>query len=480
MRVVQLSTMRDYYGGEVCLANLARGLGARGHDVTCVVRPDSRLAGELPARGLATCELPLFDWYEPVSVSRLAAWLRRERIDIVHAHTPRDWFIATAATVGLPTVSIATRHLLLPVAHARVKRSFLRRLGAMIAVSDAVRQVASGLVADDRLVTVPNGVELPVHAADGTLLRSSLGLGRDDLVIGCVARLSPEKGVDDLLRAVARLQRRWPNLVVLVMGDAPADSRHPAELQRLALELGLARQVRFCGYQPDAATLCAAFDVQVVSSLAEPCGLATLEAMAQSRPVVVTDSGGSPELVADGCEGFLVPPGRPRTAGDPPGLPARFARAAPRNGPPGPIARGAGFRGRAHGRTDRIGLSGRPGARRRLTWRRPARPLKAISHESGADGPICWREAGPRYRFAAHFRCRAAALELVGAGPGPARAWPSGRAPTGPERPVPARWPRRTPGRGGDPTSCLPTPANSSGRMTSPSASPAIPATACS
>ncbi|MBK7769101.1 MAG: glycosyltransferase family 4 protein [bacterium] len=311
MRVVQLSTMRDFYGGEVCLANLARGLVARGHEVTCIVRPDSRLAGELPARGLATCELPLFDWYEPISVSRLAAWLRRERVDIVHAHTPRDWFIATAATVGLPTISIATRHLLLPVAHARVKRSFLRRLGAMIAVSDAVRQVACGLVADDRLVTVPNGVELPVHAADGALLRSGLGLGRDDLVIGCVARLSPEKGVADLLRAVARLQRRWPNLVVLVMGDAPADSRHPAELQRLALELGLARQVRFCGYQPDAATLCAAFDVQVVSSLAEPCGLATLEAMAQSRPVVVTDSGGSPELVADGCEGFLVPPGDP-------------------------------------------------------------------------------------------------------------------------------------------------------------------------
>ncbi|MBK6735007.1 MAG: glycosyltransferase [bacterium] len=167
MRVVQLSTMRDFYGGEVCLTNLARGLVARGHDVTCVVRPDSRLAAELPARGLATCELPLFDWYEPVSVSRLAAWLRREHVDIVHAHTPRDWFIAAAATVGLPTISIATRHLLLPVAHARFKRSFLRRLGAMIAVSDAVRQVACGLVADDRLVTVPNGVELPVHAADG-------------------------------------------------------------------------------------------------------------------------------------------------------------------------------------------------------------------------------------------------------------------------------------------------------------------------
>lgn len=316
MRIVQLSTMRDYYGGEVCLANLARGLGARGHEVTCVVRPDARLATVLRADGVPTHPLPLVDWYEPVTVAALGAWLRRERVDVVHTHTPRDWFIATAATVGGPVRNVATRHLLRPVAHTFLKRSFLRRLGAMIAVSDAVRREVAGsrLVAPDRVVTVPNGVALPAAAdapAAAAWLREATGVAPGQPLIGCVARLTPEKGVADLLRAVALLRPRWPDLAVVVLGDAPPGSRHPAELRRLAVQLGLGGMVRWPGYLPQAGRYCGAFDIQAVCSRAEPCGLATLEAMAQGRPVVATAAGGSPELVRDGREGFLVPPGDP-------------------------------------------------------------------------------------------------------------------------------------------------------------------------
>ena len=310
MRIVQLSTMREYYGGEVCLTNLARGLAGRGHDVTCIVRHDGRLAGELSRLGLPTLEMPLVDWFEPVSTARLGAWLRRERVDIVHTHTPRDWFIAAAATFGGPVRNVATRHLLRPVAHAELKRAFLRRLDVMIAVSDAVRRgvQAGRLVAPDRLVTVPNGIALPGPGSAPGSLRAWAELPADTPVIGCVARLTPEKGLVNLLRAAALLRPRWPGLAVLILGDAPEGAAHPRELLELSATLDLDRTVRFCGYVPGAAARCAEFDIQVVCSLAEPCGLATLEAMAQGRPVVATASGGSPELIDDGREGFLVPP----------------------------------------------------------------------------------------------------------------------------------------------------------------------------
>ncbi|MBK8165509.1 MAG: glycosyltransferase family 4 protein [bacterium] len=311
MRICQLSTRRDFYGGEVCLANLARGLRQRGHQTTCVVRPDARLAPELAARGLPVHVLPLRDWYEPVSIARLAAWLRRERVAILHAHNPRDWFIAAAATVGTGTVCVGSRHLLRPVAHVALKRSFLQRLGAMIAVSDAVRVSAAGLVVPERLVTVPNGIELETEEQAGPALRRELGLAPRQPVVGCVARLSPEKGLGDLLQAVSLLRGRWPQLALILVGEAPAGSGHADDLRRRAAGLGLEDRVHFCGYRRSAADLCAAFDVHVTSSLAEPCGLATLEAMARGRPVVATASGGSPELVDDGVEGFLVPPGDP-------------------------------------------------------------------------------------------------------------------------------------------------------------------------
>jgi glycosyltransferase involved in cell wall biosynthesis len=312
LRICQLSTRRDFYGGEVCLANLARGLRRRGHDTTCVVRPDACLSRELAACGLTVHALPLRDWFEPVSIARLAAWIRRERIDVLHAHNPRDWFIAAAATVGTGTVCVGSRHLLRPVAHVALKRSFLQRLGALIAVSDAVRASAAGLVAPERLVTVPNGIETGGQGRQaGPVLRLEMGLGSRQPVVGCVARLSPEKGLEDLLQATALLRGRWPQLAVVLVGDAPAGSGHARDLRRRAAALGLADHVHFCGYRPRAADLCAAFDIHVTSSLAEPCGLATLEAMARGCPVVATASGGSPELVDDGVEGFLVPPGDP-------------------------------------------------------------------------------------------------------------------------------------------------------------------------
>lgn len=311
MRICQLSTRRDFYGGEVCLANLALGLRRRGHETTCVVRPDACLARELTARGLPVRELPLCDWFEPFSIARLAAWLRRERIDVLHAHNPRDWFIAATATIGTGTVCVGSRHLLRPVAHVALKRSFLQRLGALIAVSDAVRASAAGLVAPERLVTVPNGIETGGLGGAGPALRLELGLGSRQPVVGCVARLSPEKGLGDLLEAAALLRGRWPQLAVVLVGDAPAGSGHADDLRRRAASLGLDGRVHFCGYRPGAADLCAAFDIHVTCSLAEPCGLATLEAMASGRPVVATASGGSPELVDDGVEGFLVPPGDP-------------------------------------------------------------------------------------------------------------------------------------------------------------------------
>ena len=97
---------------------------------------------------------------------------------------------------------------------------------------------------------------------------------------------------------------------MFILGDDPGRARYLGQLEPVAARLGLAERgpfLRLCATTP--ARRCAEFDVQVVCSRAEPFGLVTLEAMAQGRPVVVTDTGGSPEIVRDGVEGFLVPPG---------------------------------------------------------------------------------------------------------------------------------------------------------------------------
>ena len=128
-------------------------------------------------------------------------------------------------------------------------------------------------------------------------------------MVGFVGRLCPGKGVETLLKAGSLLARRVDDLQIFILGDAPGRGRYLEHLEAVAARLGIADRVHFFGYVPDAARACATFDVQVLCSRAEPFGLVTLEAMAQRKPVVVTDTGGSPEIVRDGIDGFLIPPG---------------------------------------------------------------------------------------------------------------------------------------------------------------------------
>jgi glycosyltransferase involved in cell wall biosynthesis len=285
----------------------------RGHQVACVVRPESRLAEKLSAAGVPIWPLPLVDWFEPVTISRLRRWLVSQRIQVLHTHLPRDYYIAAVATLGTAVLNIGTRHQLHPISLPWLKRPFLRRFETMIAVSEAVRRgvVAAGVLPAERVVTIHNGIEIgpDPQAGPATDLRTAAGIAPEAPVIGCVGRICPSKGLETLIDAVVRLRPRWPDLKVLFLGDAPDGGLFQDELQRLAERLGVAEAIVFCGYVDNAGQAGAAFDIQVVSSLAEPFGLVTLEAMSHGIPVVVTNSGGSPEIVRDGQEGFLVQPG---------------------------------------------------------------------------------------------------------------------------------------------------------------------------
>jgi glycosyltransferase involved in cell wall biosynthesis len=311
MRIAMLSSQMAYYGGEVHLRDLARGLSERRHAVTTLVRPGSGLEQRLHADGLPVHTLPLVDWYEPAGMLHLSRLLRRLRPDILHSHNPRDYYIAAVATLGTGIRNVGTRHQLRPITWPRLKHPFLRRFSAMIAVSEAVRDglLASGLPAR-RLVTVPNGIVEPVADGSPAVLRRELGLAAETgPVVGFVGRLCPSKGPDMLLWAASLLRGRWPGLQVVLVGGDAGSGAFTRRLRDQARDLRLS--VHFCGYRDGAARLLRAFDLLAVPSRAEPFGLVTAEALARGVPVVATRSGGSRELVRHEQDGLLVAPGDP-------------------------------------------------------------------------------------------------------------------------------------------------------------------------
>jgi glycosyltransferase involved in cell wall biosynthesis len=314
MRILHLSTQRTFYGGEVHLRDLAMGLRARGHDVHAIVRPDSELVPRLAEAGVPAHPVRLVDWFEPRGMLVLRRILCRLRPDILHTHTPRDYYVAAVGTLGTSVLNVGTRHQLRPIAAPWLKGPFLRRFRAMIAVSEAVRDglLASG-ISPGRVVTVPNGVGEPEPGGNRQTLRTELGLPSDGgQVVGFVGRLCPAKGTETLLHAVSFLRRRRPGLRLALIGEDSDGGSYASHLRSLAAELGIADAVSFCGYRADAARYSRAFDVQAVPSQAEPFGLVTLEAMVRGVPVVATAAGGSREIIRDGVDGLLVVPGDPR------------------------------------------------------------------------------------------------------------------------------------------------------------------------
>jgi glycosyltransferase involved in cell wall biosynthesis len=172
-------------------------------------------------------------------------------------------------------------------------------------------------------LVIHNGVDpehwTPIGDEVTHRMRALLGYAAADYVIGICAALRPEKNHVQLVDAVAALRSRGVAARALVIGDGPM---RPA-IEARARAAGVADEVRITGFQQDVRPYLAACDTAVLcSTTIETFSLAALEAMALGRPVVHSEVGGAAEMVLDGENGFLFPPG------DTPALVRRLAELA--------------------------------------------------------------------------------------------------------------------------------------------------------
>jgi glycosyltransferase involved in cell wall biosynthesis len=228
--------------------------------------------------------------------------------DLIHSHLFGNnvWGALLAKASGVPLLAHEHNRVR---RHTRFEPVLDRRLiGAaahrILCVSDEVAHplVTTG-VDPAKIAILPNGVRLD-DALSRTDARHALTLADDDVVVGAVASLRPEKAHDVLLHAFSMLVRsgRAPLLLCLV-GDGSERTR----LQALARRLGIEDRVSWAGERRDASCLAAAFDLAVLTSRSEGLPLAALEAMAAGTPLIGTRVGSIPALLEGGA-GLLVDP----------------------------------------------------------------------------------------------------------------------------------------------------------------------------
>jgi glycosyltransferase involved in cell wall biosynthesis len=343
-RVLFMSAGQIFGGAERSLVSTATRLSSFGWDVT-ITTSDGPLARQAETLGLRVVPRPYrtirvisdkSSGVKKYSLGGIAVSLRATVVNaVLLARLVREVRPDVVVSNSLPThlvVAVAGRLARTPsawylrdIVDPGPGRRILELVGRMVDVMISISAAVTASLSHPHVVAVPDPIEPAPSDAEPMALPHT---GRP--VVGYLGRLDPRKGVEDLLHAAGSL-----DIDVVVVGEPLlATPGYVRELHDLADRVAAGR-VRFVGQVASPWPALLAMDVLVVPSRREPWGRVAAEALTVGVPVIAADAGGLPEIVRDGVDGFLYPPGdidalvaRLRTLLDDASVLATFSQAA--------------------------------------------------------------------------------------------------------------------------------------------------------
>lgn len=328
LRVLEVSFSRQVWGAELATMALAEPLARRGIDLTLASPPGGELQEHWTGRGLPFVALEVPERLGirgPGSEGRPAAAQFAEELratarsvraiaraarpfDLVHCNSLWAHLdCALAGRVARRPVVLELYDLVRPGLGRHVLTAAVALSSTAIAISEAVAGIIGPLGARHvRIVALSVDLERFGPGPASPEIRARLSSDPGAPLVGIVGRIDPEKGVDVLVRAMARLTGPAAHAHLVVVGSgALAPAGYPEGVQAEAERL-LGDRVRFVGRSTDVPGTLRALDVLVNASVAEPFGLSVLEAQASGVAVVGTRAGGIPDFVHDDDNGLLV------------------------------------------------------------------------------------------------------------------------------------------------------------------------------
>lgn len=319
-------------GAERLAVDLCAKLNANGFNASlCCLDGLGELEDEAKKRGVKVFLVQRKQGKDLTLPFKLAGLMRKNNIQVVHTHNLTPLLYGTlAARIARVSAVVNTRH-------GREKKHGGRFIwgmnNAVAAISqDAKRELLKcNHIKPEKVRVIYNGIDMETFKIASSLplallgvaprndegegarndcycdLRKELNIAADARVIGTVARLSAEKDQHTLLSAFTKVNALIKDSILVIAGDGALRD----DLESHARYLGVHEKVRFLGFCRDIPRLLSIFDVFVLSSLTEGISLTLLEAMAAGKPVVATNVGGNPEVVAEGETGLLVSPKDP-------------------------------------------------------------------------------------------------------------------------------------------------------------------------
>jgi glycosyltransferase involved in cell wall biosynthesis len=311
-RILHTESSRGWGGQEMRVFAELEWMRARGNWVALAAHPVSRIARRAREAGILFYPLGTHKALLPWNVVKLAAWMKKQRIDIVNTHSSNDGWTAGLAARLAGCILIRSRHIEVDYPNRFLSGIAFRALPHHLLTTS--RRIADRLTAElqippARVTCLPTGIDLERFdpATPGTL-RGDLGLAPDVALVGMVSVLRSWKGHSTFLDAAALLLKSGRPIHFAIAGDGPGRDELAQKIARAPWQ----GRVTLLGHRNDVENVLASLDLLVLPSYAhEGIPQIILQAHAMARPVVATTIGGIPEVVEEGVTGLLVPPRDP-------------------------------------------------------------------------------------------------------------------------------------------------------------------------
>lgn len=296
------------------------------HQVELIMGSDGPLGDACREAGIPVHLIPmdnrlLSPLTDARALTKMVQHLRRSLPDIVHTHSSKAGVLGRVAA-RLAGVSVVVHTLHAPSFHDRqpavarwliqgLERVLVRYTDTIVTVADAIGEdfVRRGLCPPDRLRTVVSGIDLTrlseVAPEARAAVRQGFSIPQDAVTVVSIGHLSRRKNHDLLLDVATEILRSRGDVYFLIVGEG----EEREALSRKIVANALQQHVFLCGLRGDVGSVLAASDVFVQTSWHEGVSRSLVEAIYMGLPAVATDVVGTREVVREGENGFLVPPG---------------------------------------------------------------------------------------------------------------------------------------------------------------------------
>ncbi len=325
MRLINLLyviTKLELGGAQKQLLSLIRHLDKKRFRLFLFTAEDGLLLPEaLSINGLtinkSTClERPINLLKDLLVLIEIYRFIKKNNIEIVHTHSSK------AGILGRLAARVAKVRIILHTVHGwsfndyqpgmvRLFFIWLERLIArftdrLIVVSDYDKQKGlwNRIGKEDKYSLIHYGIDFSEFGTKDQNIRKELRINTNDSVVCMVSCFKPQKSPQDFVRLAFLVKKLSPGSRFLLVGDGVLRKK----IERLIRKFDLEKELILTGWRSDIPRILSGIDIFVLTSLWEGLPISVLEAMASSKPVVSTNTGGVAEVVVEGKSGFLVPP----------------------------------------------------------------------------------------------------------------------------------------------------------------------------